>query len=405
MKSPPVQASSAGSPSWREVFLAFLRLGCTSFGGPIAHLAWFRREFVERRGWLDAQAFADLVALCQILPGPASSQVGLAIGLMRAGLPGAAAAWLGFTLPSALLMLALGSWLSALFPAGPAVLAVLHGLKLVAVPVVGQAILSMGRTLCPDPPRLAVAMMAALICANIPGIGAQIVVCAGGAGFGHALLRPAALLPQSPFRTGLSARLGKRLLLAFGVLLAALPLASRLSGVPGVALFDAFYRAGALVFGGGHVVLPVLQAEVVAQGWVSPAQFLAGYGAAQALPGPLFTFAAYLGAVSSQPPGGGLGGVLALLAIFLPGALLVTGCLPLWESARRHPGARAALMGLNAVVVGLLLAAFCSLVWPGAVHGMGDVLLAGVGLLMLLASLPMWSLVLLEIAGTLALGL
>ena len=330
MASSDSSAARGSLAACSQVFLVFLSLGCTSFGGPLAHIAWFRREFVERRAWLDAHAFADLVALCQILPGPASSQVGLAIGLMRAGLPGACAAWLGFTLPSALLMLALGIWILPLLPQASVLPVVLHGLKLAAVPVVMQAVWSMARSLCPDLPRAGLALLAAGLSAWWPGIWLQIALCAAGAAIGRTLLRQPGALPHTPFTAGLSPRTGRLLLLACLLLLGALPLAARLGSSPALVLVDAFYRAGALVFGGGHVVLPVLQAEVVTRGWVTPAQFLAGYGAAQALPGPLFAFAAYLGAIASQPPGGWLGGALALVAIFLPGALLVAGCLPLW---------------------------------------------------------------------------
>ena len=332
------------------VFLAFLKLGCSAFGGPIAHLGYFRDEFVRRRGWLSESSYADLVALCQFLPGPASSQVGMALGLARAGYPGALAAWLGFTLPSALLLvlfaLGLGRW-GTLLPEG-----VLHGLKIAAVAVVAQAIWGMGRSLCPDRPRLA---LMALSCASVlawPTAWAQVAVIAGAGLAGLALLKTEAGEGHERLPIAIGYRGALLLLALFAVLLVCLPLAARLWPEHWLRLLDAFYRAGSLVFGGGHVVLPLLQAEVVPNGWVDGDTFLAGYAAAQAVPGPLFTFAAFLGAASGPAPNGWSGALLCLLAIFLPSFLLVAGALPFWERLRHERRVRATLAGVNAAVVG-----------------------------------------------------
>ena len=368
---PPGAAARPGADVPRggalAVFLVFLRLGLSSFGGPVAHLGYFHEAFVVRRRWLSEAAYADLVALCQFLPGPASSQVGIALGLLRAGLPGALAAWIGFTLPSALVLALLGLGVSA-WEALPGS-GLLHGLKLAAVAVVAQAVWSMGRSLCPDAPR---ATIAAAACALLVHSGAwmQAAVIAGAAGLGFALLRNGAAAPdgQEVLHVPLRRRTGLVLLLLCALLLAALPLLVQAWPARGLAMFDVFYRAGALVFGGGHVVLPLLQAGVVPAGWVGEEVFLAGYGAAQAVPGPLFTFAAFLGAVA----GGWPGALLALVAIFLPALLLVLGALPFWERLRRDAGARAALAGVNAAVVGLLLAALYDPVWTGSVRGAGD---------------------------------
>ncbi|AVR69461.1 MULTISPECIES: chromate efflux transporter [Pseudomonas aeruginosa group] len=377
----------------RTVFFAFLKLGCSAFGGPIAHLGYFRDEFVRRRGWLSESSYADLVALCQFLPGPASSQVGMALGLARAGYPGALAAWVGFTLPSALLLvlfaLGLGRW-GALLPAG-----VLHGLKIAALAVVAQAVWGMGRSLCPDRPRLA---LMALACATVlawPSAWAQVAVIAGAglAGLGLLKTAPGAGHEGLPIAVGYRAAL--LFLALFAALLVCLPLAAGLWPEQWLRLFDAFYRAGALVFGGGHVVLPLLQAEVVPSGWVDGDTFLAGYAAAQAVPGPLFTFAAFLGAASSSGPGGWSGALLCLLAIFLPSFLLVAGALPFWERLRHSPRARAALAGVNAAVVGLLLAALYQPLWTQGILGAADFTLLLFALLALLAwRLPPWLVVL-----------
>ncbi|CRQ90069.1 putative chromate transport protein [Pseudomonas aeruginosa] len=328
------------------VFLAFLKLGCSAFGGPIAHLGYFRDEFVRRRGWLSESSYADLVALCQFLPGPASSQVGMALGLARAGYPGALAAWLGFTLPSALLLvlfaLGLGRW-GALLPEG-----VLHGLKIAAVAVVAQAVWGMGRSLCPDRPRLT---LMALSCASVlawPTAWTQVAVIAGAGLAGRALLKTEAVEGHERLPIAIGYRGALLFLTLFAVLLVCLPLAARLWPEQWLRLLDAFYRAGSLVFGGGHVVLPLLQAEVVPKGWVDGDTFLAGYAAAQAVPGPLFTFAAFLGAASGPAPNGWSGALLCLLAIFLPSFLLVAGALPFWERLRHERRVRATLAGVNA---------------------------------------------------------
>ncbi|HWS74443.1 MAG TPA: chromate efflux transporter [Quisquiliibacterium sp.] len=350
-----------------EVFVAFLRLGLVSFGGPVAHLGYFREAFVMRRRWLSEAAYADLVALCQFLPGPASSQVGMALGLSRAGLPGALAAWAGFTLPSALALtlfaLGVGAW-----GEGPAP-GLLQGLKLAAVAVVAQAVWGMGRSLCPDAPRatMAVAAACAALAWNSPWT--QVGVIAIAAAIGLAALRaPATEDGHAPLPATVGRGFAVAMLAAFLALLVGLPALAQASPGWAASLFDAFYRAGALVFGGGHVVLPLLQAEVVGPGWVSAESFLAGYGAAQAVPGPLFTFAAYLGAAAQ----GWAGAAVALAGIFLPAFLLVLGALPFWDRLRRQPGARAALSGVNAAVVGLLLAALYDPVWTSAVRGPAD---------------------------------
>lgn len=376
------------------IFLAFLRLGVTSFGGPIAHLGYFREEFVHRRKWLDDHAYGDLVALSQFLPGPASSQVGIGLGLLRGGLPGAFAAWLGFTLPSAVALILFGLALthSSSVAGGPW----LHGLKVVAVAVVAQALWGMGKNLCPNKERATLAVAAAAIAASVPGAWGQIGVIAASALLGWIWFSPANALPHSPFPVQLNKRAGAAALILFFAMLAVLPVFAGQSGIYLFKLFDSFFRAGALVFGGGHVVLPVLQAEVVPRGWVSNDTFLAGYGAAQAVPGPLFTFAAYLGAVSSNVPNGWLGAAVALVAIFLPGFLLVIGTLPLWEDLRRHPSMQRAMQGVNAAVVGLLLAAFYHPVWTSAIHSPLDFVLATAAFLLLVFwKLPPWLVVML----------
>ncbi|ABM42211.1 chromate transporter, chromate ion transporter (CHR) family [Acidovorax sp. JS42] len=377
---PPISpfAATRHHASARRVFLIFLRLGLTSFGGPVAHLGYFREEFVARRRWLTEDAFADLVALCQFLPGPASSQVGLALGLRQAGWGGALAAWLGFTLPSALVMALLGLGLVAgqgLVPAG-----VLHGLKVAAVAVVAQAVWGMARSLCRGPTRLLLMALACALALLWPGVVGQVGAMLVAALAGLALWGRAGAMPAPPSQGGLAAgvrpRTGALLLAAFAALLVLLPLAARAWPQGWLVLADAFYRAGALVFGGGHVVLPLLQAEVVATGWVAADDFLAGYGLAQAVPGPLFTFAAFLGAAAGHGAGGWLGAAVCLVAIFVPAFLLVAGALPFWERLRHNARARAALAGVNAAVVGLLLAALYHPVWTSAIHAPADLALA-----------------------------
>ncbi|MFG1430578.1 chromate efflux transporter [Xanthobacter sp. V2C-8] len=378
MRTDSAMPRPAGSVA--EVFGAFLKLGLTSFGGPIAHIGYFRDELVLRRRWIDDAGFADLVALCQFLPGPASSQLGFTLGLLRGGgLLGGLAAWLAFTMPSAavLVLFALGA--AAL--EGPLAAGVLHGLKLVAVAVVAQAVWGMARTLAPDRTRAAIALAAVLLVVFAGGAVGQIGAIALGALAGARLCRSEALASATALAVPVSRRLGVVLLMLFALLLAVPPLLA--GGAHAVAVFEAFYRSGALVFGGGHVVLPLLQAAVVAPGWVSPETFLAGYGLAQAVPGPLFTFAAYLGAIMGPAPHGIAGAALALVAVFLPGLLLVTGMLPFWDGLRARPAAQAAMRGTNAAVVGILGAALYDPVWTGAVHAPADFALALAGFLLL----------------------
>lgn len=379
-----------------QVFLIFLRLGLTSFGGPVAHLGYFRHEFVERRRWLSEAAYADLVALCQFLPGPASSQVGLALGLSRAGYAGAFAAWAGFTLPSALALIALALGVAQ---AGDALgsgagAGLLHGLKVVAVAVVTQAVWGMARSLCPDTPRRALMLGAAAVLIAWPGTALQLLVIGVAAVIGLAAMRPPSDTAHEPLPVPVGRRAGALWLLLFAALLVGLPLLAAALPSQALAVVDAFYRAGALVFGGGHVVLPLLQASVVPTGWVNNDAFLAGYGAAQAVPGPLFTFAAFLGASMQSAPSGWAGGLLALAAIFAPAFLLVVGALPFWEHLRAQPRVRAALMGINAAVVGLLLAALWNPVITSGIRGVGDALLAAVALLALMKwKWPPWAVV------------
>ena len=372
MSATPAPASPGRA--WMEVFSAFLYLGLTSFGGPVAHLGYFRREFVDKRRWLAETCYADIVGLCQFLPGPASSQVGISLGLMRAGLPGAFAAWLGFTAPSAALMIAFAYGATA-FRTFAGSSAALHGLQIVAVAVVAQAVIGMARVLCPDLPRAALASGAAALMLFVPAALGQIVVIVAGGIIGWALLPPE-MRKVEPLSFGVSRSLARTALILFFVALVLLPVAAFVSGNHVVALIDSFYRAGALVFGGGHVVLPLLQASVVPQGWVSNDDFLAGYGAAQAVPGPLFTFSAYLGTAMTMPPNGWLGGLICLVAIFLPSFLLIIGALPLWNELREAAWAQSALSGINAAVVGLLLAALYNPVWISAVFTFADFALA-----------------------------
>ncbi len=350
-----------------EVFLVFLRLGLTSFGGPVAHLGYFREEFVARRKWLDEHVYADLVALCQFLPGPASSQVGMAIGLTRAGYVGALAAWTAFTLPSAIALVLFAYGVSAL--GGAAGSAWLHGLKIAAVAIVAQAVLGMMRTLAPDRARATLAVAAAIVALAVPTVWGQVGAIVLGGIVGFVLLRSNNVpMAQAAMPLSVSRTAGVTALLVFFGLLIGLPILAADTTHQSIALVDSFYRAGSLVFGGGHVVLPLLQAEVVPSGWVTNDQFLAGYGAAQAVPGPLFTFAAYLGAVI----GGWPTAAVCLLAVFLPSFLLVVGVLPFWEELRSKMWAQSALRGINAAVVGLLLAALYNPVWIAGITSPGD---------------------------------
>ncbi|MBI4212850.1 MAG: chromate efflux transporter [Chloroflexi bacterium] len=365
------------SGSFWEVLGIATKLGLTSFGGPIAHLGYFHDEYVVRRKWLDDHAYSDLVALCQFLPGPASSQVGIGLGLMRAGLPGGLAAWLGFTLPSALLLTAFAYGLQWLGP--DQATEELHGLKIVAVAVVAQAVWSMARTLCPDRERASIAILAAVAVLAWPVSTTQLLVIATTALAGWRFLRATETTEAVRFSLPYGRRLATAALALFFALLIGLPVARQAFPIPAVALFDSFFRTGSLVFGGGHVVLPLLQAQVVPPGWISNGQFVAGYGAAQAVPGPLFTFAAYLGAVMQSEPNGWSGAILALVAIFLPSFLLVVGGLPYWDSLRTLPQFRSALLGVNAGVVGILLAALYDPVWSSAISRPLDFALAVVG--------------------------
>jgi chromate transporter len=380
-----------------EVLGVSTRLGLTSFGGPIAHLGYFREEYVVRRKWLHETTYADLVALCQFLPGPASSQVGIGIGLMRAGLLGALAAWVGFTLPSALALIAFAYGVNRfnVTDAGW-----LHGLKIVAVAVVAQAIWGMARQLTPDRPRATIAILAAVAALAWPAALVQVSIIAVAALIGWRFLPRADAVPTPVASVPRRRAVAIACWVIFFGLLIALPLLRQVSTAYPLALFDTFYRAGSLVFGGGHVVLPLLQQGVVPPGWVTNDQFVAGYGAAQAVPGPLFTFSAYLGAVSNRTPNGVAGGFLALVAIFLPSFLLVIGARPFWDAVRARPGFQTALRGINAAVVGLLLAALYTPVWTSAILRPADfaLLLADAGLLMLW-KLPPWLVVILSALG------
>jgi chromate transporter len=391
-------ADNASNGTWLEVLAAFTRLGLTSFGGPVAHLGYFREEFVNRRRWLDDASYADLVALCQFLPGPASSQVGIAVGLSRAGYAGALAAWIGFTLPSALAMVLFGYGISSFGDAAGAPW--LHGLKVAAVAVVAQAVLGMARTLAPDRQRATLAVVAAVIALAVPSSLGQIGAIVLGGVVGLILPRGEVAVGQASLNLQVSRTVATVLLVLFFALLIGLPLLSAAIPAQGLKEFTAFYRTGSLVFGGGHVVLPLLQASVVPPGWVSNDMFLAGYGAAQAVPGPLFTFAAYLGTVMNPPPNGFIGALICLVAIFLPSFLLVIGALPFWEELRRRASAQAALRGVNAAVVGLLLAALYQPVWVAGITNAADFALAiAAFLLLFMWQTPPWLVVILSAAA------
>jgi len=383
-----------------EVLRAFAKLGVSCFGGPIAHIGYFRQEFVVRRRWLDEQAYADLVALCQFLPGPASSQVGFSLGLMRAGYLGGLAAWVAFTLPSAAALVLFAYGASAL--EGEIGSGLLRGLKLVAVAIVAQAVWGMARTLCPDRERASIAVVAALVILLSSSSVAQIGAIVFGGIAGLWLCRTAATTPsdQSHMSVPVSRPAGLLALALFFLLLAGLPILSSLTHSQAVALFEAFYRSGALVFGGGHVVLPLLREATVAQGWVTDDVFLAGYGAAQAVPGPLFTFSAYLGAVMEPPPNGLAGAAISLVAIFVPGILALVAALPFWETFRKRANAQAVMRGVNAAVVGLLGAALYSPVWTTSVNGPGDFGVALIGFVLL----TMWEAPPLAVVAVSAIG-
>ncbi|MEI5682660.1 chromate efflux transporter [Mesorhizobium sp. CGMCC 1.15528] len=388
-----VTASRRGSSA--EVFRVFLKLGLTSFGGPIAHLGYFHDELVVRRRWIDDPGYADLVALCQFLPGPASSQVGFALGVLRSNsLLGGLAAWIAFTLPSAIMLVVFA--LGAASFTGPVAEGVLHGLKLVAVAVVAQAVWGMAKSLTPDRERAAIALAAVVIVAFVDGSSGQIGAIAIGAFAGLWLCRADGTTPAGHLSFPVSRRQGACVLVLYAALFLIPPLVVSATGHQAIALFDAFYRSGALVFGGGHVVLPLLQAEVMTPGWVSNEAFLAGYGLAQAVPGPLFTFAAYLGAVAGPAPNGLTGAAIALVAVFLPGLLLAYGVLPFWDALRLRPAVQSAMRGVNASVLGILGAALYSPVWTSAVLGPRDFALALAGFLLLTVwKAPPWIVVVL----------
>lgn len=384
--------------AWR-VFLVFMRLGLTSFGGPIAHLSYFRLEFVERRRWLTDRSYSDLVALCQLLPGPASSQVGMALGLRRAGWPGLLAACAGFTLPSAVLMIlfALGvAEYQGIVESGW-----LHGLKIVAVAVVAQAVWGMAKSLCPDRLRAGMAFFTAVLTLSIPSIVGQLVVIILSGLIGRWMLKIEPASGQSDGGYSVSRRIGSVALALLVLPLVLLPLWAVASGTPLAVLLEGVYRAGALVFGGGHVVLPLLQTAVVQSGTVSTADLLAGYGAAQAVPGPLFSFAAYLGAMAEGPLGGWAGGFALLVVIFLPAALVLVGVLPFWEALRDRRDLQASIAGVNAGVVGILLAALYDPVWTSAIHDRWDVAMALVafGLLVVARAPPVLVVLLAAMVG------
>lgn len=376
-----------------EVLMVSFRLGLTSFGGPIAHLGYFRHEYVDRRKWLDDRAYADLVALCQVLPGPASSQVGMGIGAMRGGITGAIAAWVGFTLPSMLLLimfaLAVGSF--HLESSG-----LIYSLKIVAVAIVAHAVLGMARSLTPDRNRATIAVFTAgvILLAQSAVVQVALILVAAFAG--------ALMFKNAEGSGGMGINIPVKrwisvlcIILFFGLLIL-LPVLRQFAPYPGVELLDSFYRAGSLVFGGGHVVLPLLEREVVSVGWVSKEMFLAGYGAAQAVPGPLFTFASYLGAVI----GGWPIALLTTVAVFLPSFLLVIGILPFWQIFRSNPKVQGSLMGVNAAVVGLLLAALYDPIWTSSIHRPVDFTLAAVLYCQLeYWKLPSWVVVLTGVAG------
>ncbi len=363
---PAAEVIAAKRPvSLLEVLWVSIRLGLTSFGGPIAHLGYFHEEYVKRRKWIDEQSYADLVALCQSLPGPTSSMVGSAIGFARAGMLGGLVHWFGFTLPSALALIAFAYGIGVVGAASGA--GWLHGLKLVAVPVVALALWGMACSLCPDRERATLAILTAIVALAWPTAAGQVLPIVAAGFIGWWFFPPAKTPPALHIRVPISQLTGMVCWIVFLGLLLVLPLVRQVISSQTLAVFDSFYRAGALVFGGGHVVLPLLQAEVVAPGWVTNEQFVAGYGAAQAVPGPLFTFSTYLGFVMQPEPNGLAGAALALVAIFLPGILMTAGSLPFWDLLRTRASFQSAIRGINAAVVGLLLAAFYHPVWTSAI--------------------------------------
>ena len=395
---------SKGRSSFLEVLWVFLRLGLTSFGGPIAHLGYFRAELVERRKWLSKADYTDIIALCQFLPGPASSQAGIILGLLRAGLPGGLAAWLGFTTPSALALFLFGYGVGNLTDISH--VAWLHGLKIVAVAVVAQAVWGMARNLCPDRERVTLAIAATLLTLAIPSAAGQIGAIIAGALFGWRFLTSAdSTKAASPLVIPIGRATAIASLIMFAALLFGLPLLAATTSNHTIELINSFYRSGALVFGGGHVVLPLLQQAVVPPGWIGNDAFLAGYGAAQAVPGPLFTFAAYLGTAMNAAPNGWTGGLICLVAIYLPSFLLLLGTLPFWDALRHRTGVQSALKGVNATVVGILLGALYTPVWTSAIFAPEDF---GLGLfaflLLVFWRVPPWLVVILGALGATALA-
>jgi chromate transporter len=390
------EAASTQSASLRrrafEVFAAFLRLGLSAFGGPIAHIGYYQEVFVHRRKWLDNETFADLVALCQFLPGPASSQTAIGIGMIRAGPLGGLAAWVAFTLPSAILMTVIA--FGAAGARGPMALGLIHGLKLVAVSVVAQAVLGMARQLTPDARRAGIALGAVVLITIAPASFGQIAAIGFGALAGMYLCRDAGPPPGVGHDFAVSKRIGVAAFGLYLILLVGGPILAAATGQLAIARFNAFYRSGALVFGGGHVVLPLLQRAVVTPGWIDQNSFLAGYGAAQAMPGPMFSFGAYLGAAMNSPPNGVGGAVLGLVGIFLPGVLALLAALPFWQQLRTQPSARAGMRGANAAVVGILAAALYNPLWTSAVLGAVDFTIALGGFIMLVVfKSPPWAVV------------
>jgi chromate transporter len=371
-----------------EIFLAFLKLGCTCFGGPAAHVGYFRRELIERRGWITESTFCEFLGLTQLLPGPSSSQTGFLIGISRGGLLGGAAAWLGFTLPSFILMTAFAAGVK--HATGPAAAGALRGLEIAAVAVVANAVLSMFRSLCPDWPRRVLAIIAAVFLSFNGGGFAEVAALLTGALAGWLLIRSSARMSADDDPLPVSHHAAAICLGLFGAVFVGLEIAARASRSPNLQLLDAFYRTGSLVFGGGHVVLPLLNEAVVRPGWVTPADFLAGYGAAQTIPGPLFTFAAYLGFAAGTDLHGIPGALLCTLCIFLPGLLLAAAAAPFWSWLRRHKSAQFAVSGVNAVVVGLLFSALFHAIFSnmdgGAIRGISDILLAMAAFCMLIST-------------------
>ena len=390
--------ANRGQGSFFEVFWISTQLGLTSFGGPIAHLGYFHEEYVKRRKWIDERSYADLVALCQFLPGPASSQVSIAIGIARARLLGGVAAWLGFTMPSALALIAFAFGIGAFASAADA--GWLHGLKVVAVAVVAQAVWGMARSLCPDRERATIAILASILTLAWPTAVGQLLSIAVAGLAGLIIFPGAASSAPSQMRFPIGKKTGIAAWSIFFALLIGLPLLRQIQPGHALEVFDSFFRVGSLVFGGGHVVLPLLQAEVVGPGWITNEQFVAGYGAAQAVPGPLFTFSAYLGAVMGPEPNGWTGAMLALAAIFFPSFLLIAGALPFWDVLRTVPVFQSALKGINAAVVGLLLTALYKPVWTSAIYSPADL---GLGLLafglLMYWKTPPWLVVVLTAVG------